>query len=253
MDKAQAFNENFFSFARMLGEAPKGATLFLRGPSFAAASGEAAAGENYALFGKGADHVDVAEAVRFFGERRADFVAPWLPETPCSLAQAFERHGIERRRIYTSMYLEPEKMGRKISDEVVRIAPDRAEEWGEAAWLAFGGSPEDENLRDYRSFGAYLANCGTNAAYALEIDGRFAAAALLHNTTETVGLYYFATRPEWRRRGCAARLLAGVTADIVNRGLPLVLLATEEGYPFYISCGFRVIGQVPIYSISKEV
>ena len=105
MDFAGIFDKNFFSFAEMLGGAPGGGLLPLGGASLAAASGQPHAGENYALLAQGADADEVEKAARFFAERGAEFVTPWLPQTPQAVARALEERGIERRRIYTSMYL----------------------------------------------------------------------------------------------------------------------------------------------------
>lgn len=253
MTNAALFDENFRSFAEMLGGAPRGARLSLAEPSLAAASGTSSAGENYALFGAPAQQKDVEAALRFFDERQAAFVVPWLRETPFSLAQAFEKYGLSRRRIYTSMYLPAERLAAEQAPEVIKITPERAEEWAEAAWLAFGGAADDPELENYRSFGAYLATCSGNTAYALVKDGRFAATALFHETPDTLGLYYFATLPEFRRQGLATILLESAASAFAKKGKPLVLLATEAGVPFYISFGFKIIEQVPIYSLTEDI
>lgn len=65
MDRLQAFDENFFSFAEMLSGAPGGAALPFKAPSLAAASGQPYAGENYAIFGAGAESEDVSAALSF--------------------------------------------------------------------------------------------------------------------------------------------------------------------------------------------
>ncbi len=254
MDRLQAFDENFFSFAAMLGGAPGGSTLSFKSPSLAAASGQPYAGENYAIFGEGAKHADVAAAISFFGLRRADFVAPWLPQTPYSLAQAFEDKGLMRRRIYTAMYLPPENMqSGSLPDGVAAVTEKEALKWGEAAWYAFGGEGK-EAAASYKTYGAYLAAHKTNRAFAVESDeGKYLSTALIHETANTVGLYYFATLPEYRRRGLAARLMDGLTAVLARKCKPLVLLATEEGLPFYINYGFKVIDKIPICSLTEDI
>ena len=252
MNRIEAFDENFFSFAAMLGSAPGGSLLRFAAPSLAAASGQPYAGENYAIFGIGAGNEDVTAALSFFSERRAEFVAPWLPQTPYGLAQIFEERGLLRRRIYTSMYLPAESMrGGEPPKDVSRITEGEARRWGEAAWYAFGG----DNAADtdsYRGYGAYLAAHESNMAFALEAGGRYLSTALIHETENTVGLYYFATLPEHRRRGLALRLMDGLTAALAHKGKPLVLLATEAGLPFYIFYGFKVIDKVPICSLTVD-
>ncbi|MDO5115766.1 MAG: GNAT family N-acetyltransferase [Synergistaceae bacterium] len=253
MDRLQAFYENFFSFAAMLGGAPGGATLSFAPPSLAAASGQPYAGENYAIFGAEAKQGDVAAALAFFSERRADFVVPWLPHTPYSLARVFEESGLARRRIYTMMYLPFENMQHgSLPEGFTAVTDRRASEWGEAAWYAFGGE-SGADAASYREFGAYLATRPENRAYALELDGRFVSTALIHESANAAGLYYFATLPEYRRKGLARRLMEGLCVELTRGGKPLVLLATEAGLPFYINFGFKVIDKAPICSLTEDI
>lgn len=253
MDRLQAFDENFFSFAEMLSGAPGGAALPFKAPSLAAASGQPYAGENYAIFGAGAESEDVSAALSFFSNRRAEFVAPWLPQTPYSLAQIFEERGLLRRRIYTSMYLPAESMrAGEMPEGVLRITERDALRWGEAAWFAFGGEAS-AGVDSYKRYGAYLATHKANAAFAIEGEEGYLSTALIHETAGTVGLYYFATLPEHRRHGFAARLMDGLTAALAYKGKPLVLLATEAGLPFYINYGFKVIDKIPICSLTDDI
>lgn len=251
MDFAGIFDKNFFSFAGMLGGAPGGGLLPLGGASLAAASGQPHAGENYALLASGACADDVEKAARFFAERGAEFVTPWLPQTPHSIARTLEERGIERRRIYTSMYLPVEAERGHGSPEVVEVTADDAARWGEAAWYAFGGEA-GAAAKAYVPFGEYLANHPKNRAFALEEQGRYVSTALIHETDEAYGLYYFATVPERRRQGLAGKLMDGVTAAMPEKK-PLVLLATEAGLPFYINYGFKIIDKVPVYSACDDI
>lgn len=251
MDFAGIFDKNFFSFAAMLGGAPGGGLLTLGGASLAAASGQPHAGENYALLACGAEAGDVEKAARFFAERGAQFVTPWLPQTPQSVARALEERGIERRRIYTSMHLPVEAGRGQGSPETVAVTAEEAARWAEAAWYAFGGEA-GEAAKAYVPFGEYLARHPKNRAFALEEHGRFVSTALIHETGEAYGLYYFATVPECRRHGLAAKLMDGVAAALPEKK-PLVLLATEEGLPFYINYGFKIIDKVPVYSACDDI
>ena len=251
MEIAKIFYENFFSFAEMLGGAPGGGVLWLSGASLAAASGQRFAGENYALLVEGAEALDVERASSFFAQRGAEFVLPRLPRTPQAIARALEECGIERRGIYTSMYLPCDNMRKDAPEELVRITAASAARWGEAVWFAFGGEAGDD-ARAYASFCAYLAAHSANRAFALAENNRFVSTALIHETAEAYGLYYFATMPDCRRRGLAAKLMDGVIASLPEQK-PLVLLATEAGLPFYINYGFKIIDQVPIYSASEDI
>ena len=251
MDFAGIFDKNFFSFARMLGGAPGGGLLPLGGASLAAASGQPHAGENYALLARGAEAGDVERAASFFAGRSAQFVTPWLPQTPQAVARALEERGIERRKIYTSMYLPVEAERGQGSPETVAVTAEESARWGEAAWYAFGGEA-GEAAKAYVPFGEYLARHPKNRAFAIEEQGRFVSTALIHETGEAYGLYFFATVPECRRHGLAAKLMDGVTAALPEKK-PLVLLATEAGLPFYINYGFKIIDKVPVYSASDDI
>lgn len=251
MGIAEIFEGNFFSFAEMLGGAPDGGVLRLGGMSFAASSGQSSAGENYVLLAEEAGSGDIERASRFFEERGAQFVLPWLPRTPQAVARTLEERGIERRRIYTSMYLPCENMSGKAPEGFAPITEASAPRWAETAWLAFGGAPGADALA-YVPFGAYLATHGANRAFALAEGERLVSTALIHETNDAYGLYYFATMPDRRRRGLAAKLMDGVVASLPEQK-PLVLLATEAGLPFYINYGFKIIDKVPIYSASSDI
>ncbi len=251
MEFAAIFDKNFFSFAEMLGGAPGGALLPLSGRSFAASSGQRSAGENYALLAEGAEGRDVENALGFFAARGAGFVVPWLRQTPQSVARALLERKLERRRIYTSMYLAPGNTAGAAGDGLAAIDAEKAARWGETVWRAFGGE-EGEEERAYLPFCGYLAAHPKNRAFALDEAGRFVTTALVHETPEACGLYYFATMPDRRRQGLAAALLDRVRALLPARK-PLVLLATEAGLPFYINYGFKIIDKVPIYSATDDI
>lgn len=255
MDAASQFNNNFRSFLQMIASAPHGASLHFKDGSLAAASGEPSAGENYVIFNEEARPKDVAEAKAFFEKRGASFIAPWLPSTPYELAEAFQENGLLRRRIYTSMYLPRENMtpldGVGCFED---ISGAQRSDWAEALWLAFGGDGADaKGIAGYRSFGEYLAQASGNRALVLRDEGRIVTTALLHETAETMGLYYFATLPEHRKRGHAGRLLEALGGLSLKADKELCLLATEEGFKLYISHGFKMIDKIAIYSTSADI
>ena len=252
MDISRLFSENFFSFAAMLSGAPGGGAVRFSPPSIAASSGLPYAGENYALFTERASAEDAAAALSFFSGRRADFIAPVMPETPGAVTELFYANEILHRETYTSMYLPLiETAAEKAGNFVIRVNSACGARWGSAVWRAFGG--EAACVKDYEKFGAYLVSCRENSAFALEIGGKYIATALLHESKNAVGLYYFATLPEERRRGHASALMDGMTAAVKEKGKPLVLLATKEGLPFYLNYGFVPIAEIPILSRTADI
>lgn len=114
------------------------------------------------------------------------------------------------------------------------------------------GEMEEETLRaveaglpDY--FMRHLN--GDLAAYVARADGEVAACALLlviekpmspaFPTGRTGAVLNVYTKPEYRRRGCARRLMELLLRDAADRNLSFVeLKATEDGYGLYRSLGF---------------
>ena len=237
----------------MLSGAPGGGAVHFAPPSLAASSGLTFAGENYALLTGKASEEDAKSALSFFGGRDADFIAPVMPETPESVVRFFSENEILHRQTYTSMYLPFNKMpDRKAADAAVRVPDSDGARWGNAVWRAFGGEPSPA-AADYESFGAYLVRSPANSAFALERGGGYIATALLHESTGAVGLYYFATLPEERRQGRATMLMNGIIQALTGKNKPLVLLATEEGLPFYLAYGFAAISEIPILARTQDI
>ena len=137
-------------------------------------------------------------------------------------------------------------------DQCVKRVANRsgAIKWAEAVWTGFGGElPVPDN---YNSFSVYLSSCPENRQYFLEKEGIPLCSALLHKADSTCGLYYFATRPEARRQGLAARLMDYLADHASHYSEDLVLLATETGAKMYKSYGFKVLLRVPVFSSYDE-
>lgn len=97
----------------------------------------------------------------------------------------------------------------------------------------------------------YLRHLGKDIfAYVIREDDRIASCALLlvvekpmspafiTGRTGTVLNVY--TRPESRRKGYARQLMEALLSDARKMDLSVVeLLATEDGYPLYLSVGFK--------------
>ena len=252
MSPAEYFYKNFYSFALMLSGAPGGGRILFEGGSLAAASGNESAGENYAIFSGAANAADVSRCAAFFKERGAFFAAPLLPEAPAGFSQALESCGLSQKHLYTSMAL---PLGGKISSAAALepIGSGSTAEWTEALWTAFGGNPADSaGIKDYVRLGNHLAMAAGNRALVLRSGGRIVTTALLHETQETLGLYYFATVPAFRRRGFARTALEALAAAAEEAKKPLTLLATEEGLKVYDSFGFKTIDKVPMFSASPD-
>lgn len=250
MDSRSVFTVNLFSFARMLGARLGGGSLSGPSGSVAASSGLPYAGENYLLLKPEASVFEAERLIGFFAARELPFVAPELPGTLPRLVSALEGNGILPVRTYTAMAIDLSRHTGAGEPRMKRVT-DGADEWGRAVWEGFDGGPDVPD--DYLALARHLAGCRDNALYLLEEEGRALACGLLHKTENSCGLYYFATLPEFRRRGCARRLMEGLAAEAARHGGEMVLLATPEGLPFYLDFGFRRLAEITIRSASADL
>ena len=252
MTETALFCDNFISALRMLGRTPGGGSLELRRGVGAFATGMPFAGENYALFDSTTSKKEISEVLDFFIDRNLPFVSLQLPELENDVSKELERKGIRLSAEYLAMSFKIPSSEEKQAP-CVKIASDRlgTEKWAEAVWTGFEGKlPVPEN---YRNFVGYLRSCPDNQLYFLEENGVPLCSAMLHSTENTCGLYYFATRPEARRRGLAAKLMDSLRLTASHHSESLVLLATEMGAKMYKNYGFEELLRVPILSGSKNI
>lgn len=251
MLEIQNFIENFTSALRMLGKTPEGGILDLLHGAGAFATGMPFAGENYALFNSCSSEEEVSKILDFFTEKEFPYISMQLPELKNEIRKALESRGLSIRAEYLAMSISCSSSGRE-PDPFVKIVSEKSDEkrWVEAVWTGFNGElPVPEN---YSNFAAYLSSKPENHLYYLEKEGVPLCSALLHSTDETCGLYYFATRPEARRQGLAARLMDTLIDLASLYSEDLVLLATEIGAKMYRNYGFKDLLKVPILSGSDE-
>ena len=252
MTETTLFCDNFISALRMLGGTPGGGSLELRPGVGAFATGIPFAGENYALFDSTSSPKEVTEVLDFFKERNLPFVSLQLPELKIGVSKELERKGLSPSAEYLAMSIKSSASD-KNQEPCVKIASDilGTEKWAEAVWIGFEGKlPVPEN---YKNFVGYLKSCPDNQLYFLEENGVPLCSAMLHSTEKTCGLYYFATRPEARRRGLAAKLMDSLRINASHHSENLVLLATEIGAKMYKNYGFEELLRVSIMSGSKNI
>lgn len=273
MDGMDLYRENIFSFVETLGEC--GEYLELPSGSAAAFSCTPYAGENWALFSPRSDNEEISCVLEFFETMGAPFIAPHMPGTPKFFTNRLEQFGLTERKKYRAMQIfDPKEQERKPNfssiDDFNRSRREAKEnedkfddvvsvdsvyvcyDWARAVWAGFGGIGAIP--QGYYEFLRRMYEQRKNKLYCLNAGGVVAATAMLHKSRRGWGLYYFATRPEMRRRGCAKRLLDGILkkTECAN-GQRLVLLATEEGYPFYSAYGFATVADIPIRSLTDDI
>ncbi len=83
----------------------------------------------------------------------------------------------------------------------------------------------------------------------LSVGGVAAVTALLSLSGDTAGLYYFSTRPGFRRQGLGKILLGKALSEASRAGCAKIALqASPMGYPLYLDVGFRECGHFTVHS-----
>jgi len=268
MTGLELYRQNLLSFIKMVGG--YGDLLEFPSGTVAAFSGTPYADENWALITCDSDEDEINTVKEFFATYDVPFIAPHNPGSGRIFLKLLDRCNLTVQKHYTAMQIynarerklkqmpapvpapgtkkEPEK--EDSYGDVIKIESERSFfEWCEAVWRGF--SDEGVLTQGYYDFLRYLFHREENVFYALTIGVEIIGTAMLHKTQLGYGLYYFSIVPEQRKQGNARRLLEGIIkhADC-ERQQRLVLLATEEGRPFYDSMDFDVINEIPIRALS---
>ncbi|GAA1558511.1 hypothetical protein GCM10009804_14150 [Kribbella hippodromi] len=83
--------------------------------------------------------------------------------------------------------------------------------------------------------------------YLLRVDGAPASTTLVLRTGSVVGVYAVATKPEYRGRGLASRLLAQARRDAVGGRLTLQVAEGSDAERLYLKLGFRRAFRSPCF------
>jgi GNAT superfamily N-acetyltransferase len=130
----------------------------------------------------------------------------------------------------------------------VRTADDLAA-WHAVYCEVLGADPR--SLDDWRRVHAALGPDGDASLIlwlATVANGAPAATAALFLDGPTAGLYCFATREPFRRRGLATQLIGVCRRHARRHGAErCVLQASAAGAPVYAAAGFAEVGRVPIF------
>lgn len=250
VDKKTIFKENFYSTVMMLGNLPGGKLQILPSGSFISLSGIPSEDDNYLVFNPSTNQEEIDDALLFLKNSETPFIAPEIYDCDLNFSNMLESSGLNKKHSYTAMSLEKRK--EHISDvSVIEIKnASEAEIWAGASWAGFGeNTPVAKN---YITFTEKLINCKKNKLYVLKHCDVAVSSGLLHNSESSCGLYYFSTLPKYRRQGFARRLMNSLAAKAFDSHNILVLLATEEGLPFYKNFGFTAIEKIPIRSLKID-
>ncbi len=247
MCELDIFKENFFSTMMMLGKNPAGSLTVLPSGSLVSMSGLPSEDDNYVLFNSLTTQCEVKKSLDLFNKQKVPFVAPEFPDLGEQLPSMLESLGLHITNNYTAMYLSNKKKY-VLDTSVVEITSfSEAETWAIASWMGFEGkTPVSES---YVDFTKYLISRKENKLFILKDKGIAVCSGLLCYSKQACGLYYFSTLPEYRRLGFANRLMNTLAVVAFTSHNIFVLLATEEGVPFYKNFGFTSLGNIPIRAL----
>ena len=204
--------------------------------------------ENWVYFPERVTLEAVNDVVRFFGERDAVFMWPVYDGGH----DVLESEGLLYAGDLAAMSLDPAGATLHVKEGVTfeRVTRELSGEWACTAWRGFGG--EDGAPESYCRFVRALVDDAENvsvhlAKYAGENAGVFA----LTNEAERVGVYYFATVPDFRRKGIASAMMSEICR--LSGGRKIVLQSTPMGVKFYRSFGFDELFKIPVYSTESDI
>ena len=191
---------------------------------------------------------DVESLIKFFQEQDISFMWPLYDEGEEILKEA----GLVYAGNLTAMSYNPSAFqapSLKMDGFSLRVSP-KHEDWAKTAWRGFGGGFDDipENyfalvkaFNDDEKFSLYIA----------EYEGKNAGTFLITHEENLTGVYYFATVPEFRRRGIARAMMNEICR--LSGTKTIVLQATPSGLPFYKNFGFDELFSIPVYSTESNI
>ncbi|MDL2263339.1 GNAT family N-acetyltransferase [Synergistaceae bacterium OttesenSCG-928-I11] len=201
----------------------------------------------------------VLAGLDFFAARGMPHIWPLFPGAGSLVGPLLEEHGAVRDAVFFDMFARSDAMRQFAHREddfatVVVSDPGSARAWADAAWYGFdSGEPAPESFVRFTHamiarpefYLCALRNRDANTPH-------FAVTGMLGLVGGTAGIYYVATRPEYRRRGLALRVMKTLLDAADERGYNRVtLLATPSGRPLYEKCGFVTTGDVDIYRFGE--
>lgn len=219
------------------------------GDGFAVSVGTYA--ENWVYYPEKVDAIDpIVDATMWFDELDETFMWPLYDGD----GELLEHEGLIHAGDITAMSLEPEgAITSRANAGVVceRISSrEGAREWALTGWRAFGG--DDDVSAEYCVFAEALGTETEKVSlYTARLDGEAAGIFLVTHAPEVMGVYYFGTLPEFRRKGVASAMMKEICK--LSSGKKVVLQSTPMGVNFYKSFGFDELFKIPVYSTDSEI
>ena len=202
------------------------------------------------------------EGFRFFERAGRPHIWPLFPGLPDETGGELAARGASLQDVFYGMTIDlrdrPLLDGTGPDGELPAriVCHGEAEAWADAVWYGFDS---DEAPPDgFRRF-ACGASCldgivfaATDAPALPGVPFGFSATGMMFLGGGSAGLYYIATRPAFRQRGLAARVVLRLLQAAGDSGEQTAcLLATPQGRPLYAKLGFEEVCRVPIYAVGE--
>ena len=214
-------------------------------------NGVDAAYENYALtapsFVGPRDEASrlVEHGLSFFSESGRAHIWPLFPGVSSHFTDILEELGIKSDSTFYAMDKTLDAGQNQLSDaqekETVKVEDDSdAHEWADAAWYGFDSEEAAPDVFvNFIKRASKHKEIILSALRSTEPPHEMAATGMLTLTRGEAGIYYVATRPDFRRMGFAAKVMNSLFSHALKHGYRKVcLLATPEGRDFYKRIGF---------------
>ena len=204
--------------------------------------------ENWVYFPERVTPEAVNDVVSFFGERDEAFMWPVYDGG----TEALESGGLLYAGELVAMALDPAGISLREKEGITfeRVTPELSGEFAATAWRGFAG--EGDAPENYCKFVRALIDDAENVSLHLaKYEGKNAGVFTLTNEPDRVGVYYFATVPELRRKGIASAMMSEICR--LSRGRRIILQSTPMGIKFYCAFGFEELFRIPVYSTDKDI
>ena len=124
-------------------------------------------------------------------------------------------------------------------------------DWADIAWQGFGSEAGTTSKEYYKLVEAFKNDRKNLRLFIADYENKHAGTFLITNEKDLMGVYYFATVPEFRRKGVAREMMNKICE--LAEGKTIVLQATPMGLPFYKKFGFEERFIIPIYSTESDI
>ena len=187
----------------------------------------------------------VKNVMKFFDDEKISFMWPVYNGGE----RILEECGLVFAGNLTAMsYTPPQNLN---PESNLRVYETDSVAWAQTAWHGFGGEAFGTPMNYYNLVEALFNDKDNLKLYLTECEGENVGTFLTTLEKDLIGVYYFATIPEYRRQG-VARVMMNEICKLAY-GKTIVLQATPAGLPFYKKFGFEELFLIPIYSTESDI